>query len=207
MVIASHVIFTAYGFWLPNDPRGSWSTFVGAWELYRFGPATKTEVRHSVAAVEHDRKRRREAKKALKYPPVVFSGLQAHSIAMAFAETVADKGYVLYACSILPEHIHAVIARHERAAEDIAAHLKYAATQRLIAEGSHPFLDLRHPNEPVPTMWTKRSWKVFLDSPDDVARAVQYVEENPPKEGKRPQHWSFVQSSATPTDAPRTRGG
>jgi len=25
MVIASHDIFTFYGFWLPNDPRGSWS--------------------------------------------------------------------------------------------------------------------------------------------------------------------------------------
>jgi len=30
MVIGFHVILTAYGFWLPNDPRGSWSEFVGA---------------------------------------------------------------------------------------------------------------------------------------------------------------------------------
>ena len=25
MVIAQHLVFTTYGFWLPNDPRGSWS--------------------------------------------------------------------------------------------------------------------------------------------------------------------------------------
>ena len=47
MIRASHVIFSAYGFWLPNDPRGSWSDFVGSWELQRFGPATKVNVRHS----------------------------------------------------------------------------------------------------------------------------------------------------------------
>ena len=49
MVLAYHVIFGAYGFWLPNDPRGSWSDFVGAWELLRFGKATKTTERRSVA--------------------------------------------------------------------------------------------------------------------------------------------------------------
>lgn len=30
MVEWYHLIMTAYGFWLPNDPRGSWSEFVGA---------------------------------------------------------------------------------------------------------------------------------------------------------------------------------
>ena len=42
MVLAYHLIFTAYGFWLPNDPRGSWSDFVRAWELFITGKATKT---------------------------------------------------------------------------------------------------------------------------------------------------------------------
>ncbi len=46
MALAYHVIFGTYGFWLPNDPRGSWSTFVGSWELYRFGKATKVTDRH-----------------------------------------------------------------------------------------------------------------------------------------------------------------
>ena len=27
-VVAYHVIITNYGFWLPNDPRGSWSDLV-----------------------------------------------------------------------------------------------------------------------------------------------------------------------------------
>jgi len=33
---------------------------------------------------------------------------------------------------------------------------------------------------------------VFLDSIEDVGRAVAYVAENPIKEGKRPQRWSFL---------------
>jgi hypothetical protein len=55
MIVAYHIIFSAYGFWLPNDPRGSWSDFIRSWELFRFGPATKTTARRSVAHREHDR--------------------------------------------------------------------------------------------------------------------------------------------------------
>ena len=36
-VLAYHAIFTAYGFWLPNDPRGSWSSYVRSWELFLAG--------------------------------------------------------------------------------------------------------------------------------------------------------------------------
>ena len=77
MIVGYHLIWTVYGYWLPNDPRGSWSDFVGAWELLRYGPATKTSTTKSVAYTEHDQRLRREAKKALKYSPVLFSGLQA----------------------------------------------------------------------------------------------------------------------------------
>src|SRR5438270_9322580 len=86
MIHGYHVIFGAYGFWLPNDPRGSWSEFVGSWELFRFGPATKTDTRRSVAARPHDRAQRLAAKQALKYPPVQFTGLQARAIGRGFAE-------------------------------------------------------------------------------------------------------------------------
>jgi hypothetical protein len=75
MVLASHVIFGAYGFWLPNDPRGSWSEFVGAWDLFRYGPATKTSERRSVAHRTHDIAGRMAAKKALDRAAVKFNGI------------------------------------------------------------------------------------------------------------------------------------
>ena len=49
MILAYHSIFSMYGFWLPNDPRGSGSDYVANWDLFRFGPATKVNTRHSVA--------------------------------------------------------------------------------------------------------------------------------------------------------------
>jgi hypothetical protein len=85
MVHAYHVIFGAYGFWLPNDPRGSWSDFIGSWELFRFGPATTIEVRQSVARQPHDREARLTAKEALNRPAVQFTGIQARAVGRGFA--------------------------------------------------------------------------------------------------------------------------
>lgn len=87
MVLAYHVILGTYGFWLPNDPRGSWSDWVWSWELFRFGgPATKVDSPHSVAHVPHDRRIRLAAKMILKYPPVRFNGTQARAVGRGFAE-------------------------------------------------------------------------------------------------------------------------
>jgi len=184
MVLAYHVIFGAYGFWLPNDPRGSWSDFVGAWELVRFGKATKVSTTRSVAAVAHDERLRLEAKSALKYPPVVFSGEQALAVGRGFTWAVRESGYAVHACTILPEHVHVVLGRNERSVGRIVGHFKGRATRRLAADGLWPDAD-----RPV---WAKKTWKVFLDSPEDVYRAIAYVEANPGKEGKPRQRWSFV---------------
>src|ERR1700687_2868724 len=99
MVIASHVIFSAYGFWLPNDPRGSWSDFIGAWELFRYGRATKTTETFSLAYREHDSELRFTAKKALKYGPVEFSGVQARAIGRGIGRYIERAGLIVWACA------------------------------------------------------------------------------------------------------------
>src|SRR5438874_5368436 len=85
MIAGYHVIFGAYGFWLPNDPRGSWSDFVGSWDLFRYGRATTTAERCSLAYRGHDRGLRLAAKQALPRPAVQFTGLQALAISRGFA--------------------------------------------------------------------------------------------------------------------------
>jgi REP element-mobilizing transposase RayT len=189
MVIAHHVIFSAYGFWLPNDPRGSWSNFVGAWELVRFGKATKVSTTRSVAAAPHDRNLRRQAKEALDYPPVAFTGRQALAVGRGFAQAVKESGYAVHACSILPEHVHMVIGRNPRTIGRIVGHLKARATQRLTSDGLWPDAEL--------PIWGKKSWKVFLYAPEHVRQAITYVEANPEKEGKPRQRWSFVEPLTT----------
>ena len=78
------------------------------------------------------------------------------------------------------------------APKQIAIQLKADATERLIAEGIHPFGHLREKNGRPPKCFARGEWKVFLDTPEEVACAVQYANDNPAKEGKKPQQWTFV---------------
>jgi REP element-mobilizing transposase RayT len=192
-VIAHHIIFTCYGFWLPNDPRGSWSDFVGSWELAQFGRATKTNERRSLAREKHDHDRRDLAKSALKYEPVILSGIQARAVARGIARAVEESGYRVIACSIMPDHVHAVVQRHDNPAERIIAHFKARATQQLLIEGLHPFQPIANDRSEVPMCWVKRGWKVFLYTQEDVRRATDYVNRNPLLFGMRAQRWGFVE--------------
>ena len=192
MVLGHHLILSAYGFWLPNDPRGSWSDFVRGWELMRFGPASQVDTHQSLARQPHDRALRKAARESLKYPPVHFNGLQARSIANGFALATAEAQYVLWACAIMPDHVHLVIARHERTIEQIAPHLKARASMRLHKDGLHPLSDHAKPGESPPSPWAVKWWNCYLDSASDIGRAIAYVEENPPKAGLKAQRWKMV---------------
>jgi len=132
------------------------------------------------------------AKQALRYPPVVFSGVQAWAIGRGFAHAVDRSGYDLYACSILPKHVHIVVGRHSYRVERIVAQLKGEATKRLLAERIHPMGFGEDPAQKLPTPWSRSCWKVFLSTPHAIGRAIQYVVDNPTKEGKHRQHWRFI---------------
>ncbi len=192
MVIAYHVILSAYGFWLPNDERGSWSEFVRRYELLQFGDTVKVDGRRSVANHDFDRRQRDAAKAALMYPPVVFTGAQAVIIASAFADGCRRSGFVILACSILPDHVHLVIARHSYDIEQAANRLKGAATRALADEGAHPLAGYLTPKGATPSPWAQGLWKVFLNTREDVVRSVAYAEDNPRKVGLKRQRWSFV---------------
>jgi REP element-mobilizing transposase RayT len=193
MILASHVIISCYGFWLPNEEPGSWSEFVRSWELfYNFGKATKVDTHRSVANRPYDKQRRRDARESLKYPPVAFTGVQAREVAIAFGEKARKSEYAIYACAILRNHAHLVIGRHDYDVMQVTNLLKGAATHRLTTMGMHPLAEFRSRDGRVPSPWAQKAWKVFLDSDADVRRAIRYVEENPEKEGKRRQQWSFV---------------
>jgi len=209
MILAYHVILSAYGFWLPNDPRGSWSVFCAAWELFRYGgKATKVETRESVAHVKHDRAKRRAMKNHLKYPPVRWSGLQARGIARGFAKAVGESGYRVLACAILEDHVHLVIVRCDRPIGQIVAHLKARATRQLRAEGIHPFERFARADGSVPTMWAGKYWKVFIDNDEHHDKAIDYVDRNPAKEGKQRQNWNFVREAREAlVDSRRKRRG
>jgi REP element-mobilizing transposase RayT len=197
MLAGFHLIFGAYGFWLPNDPRGSWSKFVGSWELYQYaGPATKTTETRSVAHRPHDHRQRIAAKRALRRTAVKFTGLQARAVGRGFSEYCGRAGVDVYACAILPDHVHLVTGLLPMAPKQFVIQLKGAATRRLLEEGLHPFGlqpgDGTSSGNAAPAKcFARGEWIVLLEA-DDIPRAVRYVEQNPLKEGKPKQHWKFV---------------
>jgi REP element-mobilizing transposase RayT len=197
MVLAYHFIFSAYGFWLPNDPRGSWSDTVRVFDLLKFGPATKVNTTRSVAHVPHDRAKRMEAKKALKYPPVRFSGLQARAIARGFWLAAKEGNYIFRALAILPDHCHMVIERHLASIDHIARHLKAKATARLGAEGMHPLAAYPRADGTIPSPWSRNYWCPFIDSAEHLESAIGYVQRNPTRAGFNAQQWAVCELTAT----------
>ncbi len=191
MIAGYHVIFGAYGFWLPNDPRGSWSDWVGSWDLYRYGPATKTTERRSVAYRPHDHAQRLAAKKSLKRPAIAFTGVQARAVGQGFGSYVQRSGLAVWACAILPDHMHLIVGPPGMKVEQLVIQLKAAATASLKKQELHPFGMLVDNQGRTPKCFARGEWKVYLD-PEDVQRAIRYVEQNPIKEGKPAQRWSFV---------------
>ena len=194
MVIASHVIFGAYGFWLPNDPRGSWSEFVGSWELFRCGgPVRKVTTRRSVASAPHDVALRQRTKERLKYPAVTFTEAQIEAVGRGFGRFAEKSGLRILACAVMPEHVHVVIARHRYKVEQAVVLLKGEASRVLDEENLHPMAQFpRTKKGRLAKCWARGEWKVFLSDVEGIARAVAYVEENPVKEGRPRQEWGFV---------------
>jgi REP element-mobilizing transposase RayT len=192
MILAYHIIMTAYGFWLPNDPRGSWSDFVASWELLRYGKATKTNERRSLARDPHDVQLRLAAKRALKYPPVLFDAEQIQSIARGFARAAEESGYDIYECAILKDHAHVVLGRTARHIHQVIGHLKARATQQLLADEIHPLREYMNPGAKTLTIWSEGPWKVFIDNLEHLENAIRYVKRNPVREGLPEQVWWFV---------------
>ena len=104
-----------------------------------------------------------------------------------------------------------MIDRCDRPIAQIVTHLKGRATQQLRAEGIHPFERVADDDDAVPTTWAGKYWKVFIDNDEHYAKAIEYVDDNPLKEGKKRQDWSFVRAArdaqGTHPDARRKRRG
>ena len=188
-----HLIFSTYGFWLPNDPRGSGSSRVKAQHIYDAGgEATKVNTTRSVASKPHDARLRRIAKKTLKFPAVEFSGLQARAVARGIGAVVPKVGLVVHACAIMPDHVHMVIAKHQMNGDELIACLKRAGTRGLNGEELHPMRDFARASGRLPSPWGGRGWKVMLFTADKMYGAIRYVEENPIRAGFKRQRWAFV---------------
>ena len=103
------------------------------------GGATKTTETRSLAGRAHDHSRRVAAKLVLTREAVNFSGVQARAVAHGFANYAESSGLSIFACAVLPDHVHLVLGACRLAPKQLAIQLKGAATRRLLAEGITSF--------------------------------------------------------------------
>lgn len=183
LVIAHHLIWTVYGWWLPNDPRGSTSKRIACDVISQLGALHYG--RKKVQPVGREiREFYENAKDVLKYPLLTLDATARAIVAQAFADTIARQKYTCYACVVMPDHVHILIRKHRDAYEEMMQYLQVWSARALRAVG------LRTSDHPV---WTSNGgWSVFLDHPDDVRRTIGYIERNPDPLGLPRQVYDFV---------------
>lgn len=182
MVLAHHLIFVAYGWWLPNDPRGSMSHTIGSDLIAELGELHHGRKRIQPASRDIHAFYER-AKDVLKFPLLTFAPPETDAIAGAFEDVIRVERYTCYACAIMHDHVHLVVRKHKHLAEEMIANFQEASREAVLEIG------LRQGDHPV---WGGPGWKVFLDSTEDIWRTIGYVEQNPIKARQPAQHYPFI---------------
>ncbi len=184
-VIAYHLVWTAYGWWLPNDPRGSTSHAIRSDVIADLGQLHFGRKRVQPASHIIREFYERAAGK-LKHALLTFDSDEREALAACFGQTIRSHAYTCYACAIMPDHVHILIRKHKHRAEDMIQNLQHESRECLRANGR------REKDHPV---WGGPGWKVFLDTPDDVERTIRYVEQNPINARLPAQSWQFVKKN------------
>src|SRR4051794_17837435 len=169
IVIAYHLIWTLYGWWLPNDLRGSTSRVIRSDALKALGELHFGRKRIQPASRDI-RAFYEQAKLVLKHPLLELGRAEILSVASGFADAIRANNYTCYACTILRDHVHLIIRKHKHAAEEMIANLQHASRLRLSADA------FRSPDHPT---WVRGGWKVFLDHPKEIWRTIPYINDNP----------------------------
>lgn len=182
-VIAHHLILTGYGHWLPNDIRGSGSVELKQEKLEELGP-----IHHGRKRVQPSRKELREfyakADPLLQFESLWFDHAKRQALGEAFSKVIEHR-YTVWACAILRNHVHFCLRAHRDSAEIMWSRFTDVG-RKVIRHFSGV-----HPDHEV---WTRAPYVVFLYTPDDVWDRIDYINDNPRKEGLPQQNWAFVQS-------------
>ncbi len=158
IVIAHHIMWTLYGWWLPNDPRGSTSRVIRNDLLAELGELASGTQEDSASRTRDPRVSPAGCGGAAVSAAVICAS-EFPTVAEAIGSAIEDCNYTCYACAIMPDHVHLLIRKHRDKAEEMIERLQSLSRKRLIDAG------MREANHPV---WTHGGWKVFLDHPEEV---------------------------------------
>lgn len=182
MIAGYHLIWTAYGWWLPNDPRGSSSHEIRVERIAELG-----ELHHGRKAVQprgaEIRRFYEEARDVLAHPLLTFTDDDLTFLGDRFGRAIRERRYTCYACAIMPDHVHMLIRRHRDHAETMIEAMQEISRQGLIDAGRRA---VTHP------VWGGPGWKVFLETREDMERILRYIKDNPIRAHRPAQCWEFV---------------
>lgn len=182
MVAGYHLVWTAYGWWLANDPRGSNSVEIRVQRLESLGARhvgrKKVQPGGKIISEFYE-----AAKDLLAHPLLTFDSDGIALVAESIAAVIKENDYVCHACAVMPDHVHLLLRRHRDHAESMIERFQRASRQALIDAG------LRSVTHPV---WGGKGWKVFLNTSEDFFRTIEYIRENPLKIGLPAEEWDFV---------------
>jgi len=181
-IIGHHLIFSSYGVWLANDPRGSGSAVLRQSKFEDLGPIHPGRKREQPTR-EKLRGLYEEATPRLEFAPLWFGEDVRQAIAESFARTTQRYRYTAWGLAVLSNHVHLCVRAHRDCYETIWA--RYAEAGRDAASRIGRTI-AKHP------VWANRPYSVFLYCPDDVWRTVGYIEDNPVKEGLGRQVYRWV---------------
>ena len=176
MIIAYHAIFTTYGTWLPNDPRGSYSKEIYNSQLLmlgqiRYGKQKPAPPQNSLMSFW------KTATPQLNCSPFFIDDRSRPVIAASFSTVVQRLNIRVAACAIMNEHVHFLVLRSKYRIEYIINLLKGAATRTLKMKQ---------------TPWTRGCWKVFINDTKALQAAVDYINANPAYSGLVARAWNFI---------------
>lgn len=176
MVIAYHAVFTTYGTWLPNDPRGSYSRKIyndqlSALAAIRYGshypqPPKAALLKFWTASAPR-----------ISRKPFFINEHSRRAIAAGFSRVIQRLKLIVPACAIMNDHVHILILRSKYTIEYLVNQLKGAATAQLKLKR---------------TPWARGCWKVFIHDTEALTAAADYIRANPTAAGLPAQSWDFV---------------
>jgi hypothetical protein len=193
MVIGYHLILMGYGHWLPNDPRGSYSSHIASKPLQELG-----EIHQGRRIDQPTRSTLREfyrdAEQKLYHPVLWWESSDREILSEACQRVIQREQLTCYAAAILNNHIHLLIRKHRLSAESMWAHFMESGRASIADKGRAPS------NHPV---FSGGGGRQFKSTEHQMWTCVNYIQDNFHKHRIEPTPYTFV----TPYDGwPGRRG-
>jgi REP element-mobilizing transposase RayT len=182
-MIACHLVWTAYGWWFPNDIRGAWSKEVWAPTLRQLGTTEQLGRRSLQPTAAQLKNYLLSAQRYLKYSPTTLDAKAREKVANEITAHATLHNYKICALAVMPDHVHVVVARHTHTYQRIVNAFKSVsarALRRYLGLAASPATrnGIRAAGGTAnrTPVWSRGYWVRYLDTEQTLASAIAYIE-------------------------------